>query len=1124
MSSPARAPAPDQAERDAAVRERARNVLIDAGAGTGKTAILVDRLVEMVAPTAGNAAVSIARIAAITFTRKAAGELRLRIRERLLEELARRDLTPARDGQLREAVGGLDTAHVGTIHSFADRLLRLRPVEADLSPTYEIAEDTEALVAETVDVLLHAVQSGTLAAELEGTPAAARAEEATRTVLFALAVGLRAASRETEFHVFHGLDGLVAGFVRQRDIPPPDGDPAAFDLAAFRAAAGEMVAAGERLTGASSGARWLRRTAAVLRSLGAVTEPLLILRALRPQLDRVPRTPRKGTTYGGDGAAWDLWKTYSEGGKQRKIPLRDDLCGPLDRWLATRLVRLFPVVVALYERVKTRHRRLDQLDLLIKLRDLLVANLEVRGEFQRLFDHVFVDEFQDTDPLQAEIILLLCEREPAARRWDQALLRPGALTLVGDPKQSIYRFRRADVAMYDRVRQVVAAQDALHATLSANFRSVPSLIGWLNDCFDVILGRSPDGAPFDPATGRVFQQRLEAGRAGSQAPAVHVLPVSFPDGGKHNAEEYRALEGQALARYLRWLVTASGVTVIDPLDGQPRAATYGDVAVLAVSTWNLFHLFPWLDDAGIPYASRGGRLFLQDPLSRQFLLGLRGLADPDDGVAEAALLRPPFFALDPTDLVLERAERAGTAIPEAMSARLHEARALILELRRGRLDRSPGVVALDLLDRTGFARVVALGPNGAQRLGRLRELCLVLSQLSASDGLDFDAVTARMREWAIEPVELDPPHPVGAEAVRILTVHQAKGLEFPVMVLWDGRLAWDTRIDQGAWNMARDERGWTMSLDGLKWGEPADRDLRETEKAYLDAERRRVIYVAATRARDLLVLPRTGAPGPDKLVCTDLLAAAPPAWLHELDPFLPGAEPAWARAAGAATPPEPADASALSRAVQVQWEVAAAEAGRPRFAPAAIAGGVERIIVERIPEEDAESTLAIAGASRAGRFGALFGGLVHRAIGLVLRDPELTALEAVQVAAAAMGRAEHLDEARADVERAITALHAEGHFRALGPDLQIEYAVAGLAEGGRLLSGYVDLVSSTAERLDVIDFKTDAPPRESAARSYPDYVAQVRAYGALLAASGAARDRAIRTGLLFSADGSIHWV
>lgn len=109
-------------------------------------------------------------------------------------------------------------------------------------------------------------------------------------------------------------------------------------------------------------------------------------------------------------------------------------------------------------------------------------------------------------------------------------------------------------------------------------------------------------------------------------------------------------------------------------------------------------------------------------------------------------------------------------------------------------------------------------------------------------------------------------------------------------------------------------------------------------------------------------------------------------------------------------------------------------------------------------------------------------------------------------------------------ERAITALNAERHFRPLAPDLQIEYAVAGLAEGGRLLSGYVDLVGATAERLDVIDCKTDAPPLESAVRNYPEYVAQVRAYGALLAAGGAARDRAIGTGLLFSADVTIHWV
>ena len=146
MSS--RKPAPDQRERDAAIAERHRNVLVDAGAGTGKTTILVDRLVAMVAPTGGAPPVPIAHIAAITFTRKAAGELRLRIRERLLQSLAEPGLALPRARRLRDALAGLDTAYVGTIHSVADRLLRLRPVEAQLSPSYEIAEDAAELAHE----------------------------------------------------------------------------------------------------------------------------------------------------------------------------------------------------------------------------------------------------------------------------------------------------------------------------------------------------------------------------------------------------------------------------------------------------------------------------------------------------------------------------------------------------------------------------------------------------------------------------------------------------------------------------------------------------------------------------------------------------------------------------------------------------------------------------------------------------------------------------------------------------------------------------------------------------------------------------------------------------------------
>ena len=423
--------------------------------------------------------------------------------------------------------------------------------------------------------------------------------------------------------------------------------------------------------------------------------------------------------------------------------------------------------------------------------------------------------------------------------------------------------------MYDYVRKIVMRSGALEVELSANFRSVPPLITWFNDRFDRILGRDPQRR-FDPVEGRVFNQPLLPWRAGDVTPAVQVLPFGFRDGSDHKVDEYRALEGRVLARYLRWLVERSGVQVMDPLDGQPRLVGFGDIAVLAISTWRLQMLFPELDAADVPYASRGGTLFLADSLHRQFLLGLRAVADRDDGVAEAALLRPPFFAIDLADLAVEAGKIADA--PEQVRA----ARELLRELRRRRHERSPGATARDLLDLTGFARAVASGPNGAQRLTRLRELCLVLEQLAAAEGLDYDGATAQLREWMDHPPQLDPPHPVDSAAVQVLTVHQAKGLEFPVVVLWDGRGQWNARLQNAPWRMERDGRGWLLDLPTLQWEEPSGMGLRDTERRYLDAERERVVYVAATRARDLLVIPRAGALKAGRFICGDLLDQAPP--------------------------------------------------------------------------------------------------------------------------------------------------------------------------------------------------------------------------------------------------------
>jgi ATP-dependent helicase/nuclease subunit A len=1119
MPGEGRRPAPDQEQRDRAVVERDRNVLIDAGAGTGKTTILVDRLVRMIAPPDGALGVPIDRLAAITFTRKAAGELRLRIRERLLEELAAANLSADRRERLHAAVGGLDTAYVGTIHSFADRLLRLQPLEARLSPGYEIAEDDSALAHETYETLLHAIQAGTLADELAGAAAAARADEATRAVLFALNAGLRAESYEREWDTLYGLDALVGGFIGLRDVPPeePPADPP-FELDAFRGVASTFCESMRAVAGDSEGARWLKAFAGDLERHGGVTEPFELYRLVRRHVQREPPN-KKRDAFDNDGVAWKAWKLYT-GGDGTSGSVRDALVAPLNRWLALRLVRLFPVVVALYEKVKARRRALDQLDLLVKLRDLLLENHEVRRRLQGLFDHIFVDEFQDTDPLQAEIVLLLCEREPRARRWSDVELRPGSLTLVGDPKQSIYRFRRADIAMYDQVRQIVGRSPHLAAWLSANFRSVPPLIDWLNDRFHHILGVDPAGRPFDPATGRVFQQGLEAGRGGDPSPPVHILRLELP-GGRGKADEYRALEGQALARYLRSLVEVERVEIEDPVDRRPRALRYGDIAVLTVSTFTLGFLFPALDAEGIPYASRGGTLFLNDQLHRQFLLGLRAIADRDDGVAEAALLRPPFFSVDLAEVARDKAGDGADSGDEGIR-RIREARALIRELRQRRFDRSPGATARDLLERTAFGRTAALGPNGLQRLARLRELCTILEINAARDGLDYDAVTAEARRWITDPIQLDSPYPVGTEAVQILTVHQAKGLEFPVVVVWDAMCQWNTRVQQSPWRVDRDGHSWILTLDGLKWEEPANRALRQTEQSYLDAERRRVVYVAATRARDRLIVSATGSMKAGSHICADLLAEADATLMRTPETYVEAASPAWATAVPSWSPPAVASDQASEEGVSARWNSAAAATARSRFRPVSVSEMAPREREHQLPD-DVEPTMV---RSHVGRFGSLFGTTVHQAIGTVLRDPPIAPDVAVRRAAALTGLAEHVDEAVADVERAIAALNQVGVTPGDGVALGLEYPVAGVVRDGEgeLASGFVDLIALCGDKVVVLDFKTDLPPPLSDQTTYSRYVRQIAGYAALLRASALIGFYEVRCGLLFTADGRIRWV
>jgi ATP-dependent helicase/nuclease subunit A len=1090
----------DDEDRQRAIAERERNVIVDASAGTGKTRLVVDRLVELVAPREGRGAIPIDRLAAITFTRKAAGELRVRTRQHILEQLATLPPDSPRVAPLRHALGGIDTAQIATIHGFADHLLRKWPAQARLDPHYELDDDDARLADECFQVLVHAAETRTLGELLRGSDTSDRAGEATATLLCAQRAGLRLRSLETEHWTYHGLDNLVAGFVRHRDLAAPELAAAPLDRAAFEQFADEYLRLVDGLSRETRGGRWLVDSAAILRGVMGERDPAVMFRELVERLERGPHgrasdAPRRAHDFPGDDRAWDAWRAFA--GDERRTPvrlrpLRDDLLAPLRRWLAIRLARLRPVVLGVYELVKARHQVVDHIDLLLRLRDLLRDDRAIRRACQGLFDHIFVDEFQDTDPLQAEIVLFLCERGAEAATWDAVTPAPGTLTLVGDPKQSIYRFRRADIATYQRVVEIVERAPHQSVRLSSSFRSAPGLVDWLNGRFAELLGASARGERFRHDTGDVFHHPLARGRASGADPTVHAVPIDPADGG--SAAEVRALEAEAMARYLRWLVHVSDTRIVDPVTNEPRPIGYGDIGVLAITTTNLPVLFEAFDRDDVPYAARGGAIFLGDPIHRRFLLGLCALADRDDGVALAALLRPPFFAVDLGDLACARADD-----PDDRAA---QARAIVRELRRRRFERGPGATARALLEDTGIGRTIALGPNARQRLSGLRELCFQIEARALAEQLDFDATMERLRGWIDHPPALDRPHPVAGDAVRVITIHQAKGLEFPVVVLWDARATWKERATHDAWTMERDGRGWAMRLHLLRWEEPAGLEIEQRERLMRAAERKRLVYVAATRARDILVIPKLGT-SDERWILGRLLGNASSSTVVEPERHAQDRHADWFDAASPATAAPPEDVTQRDVELTRMWNERAAEASRRRLPPSAFTQAASQRLLW----------------GKKGRFGSVFGDTVHMAIGLVLQATK-TAEDAVRTAAARTALTAHVPEAVEDVVRALATLHTLGVSAGEGA-YRLEYPVAGLAPGGDLVAGYVDLVVERADGIVVLDFKTDAPP-ETEDGILQKYVDQVRGYAGVL--EQALGIGPIRAGLLFTADGGVRWL
>jgi ATP-dependent exoDNAse (exonuclease V) beta subunit len=841
-------------------------LIVEAAAGTGKTTELVRRIVRVIAENRAK----VGEIVAVTFTEKAAGELKLRLRERLDAERAGAALDADRRARLDEALKQLEEAHVGTIHAFCADLLRERPVEAGVDPLFEVL--TEPAAARLFDDAF----GRWLQEQLANPPE-----------------GLRRALRRT---AFGGGDGPVD---RIRN--------AAWELAQWRDFTAPWTREGlDRGHEIRQLVSALHETADLTRNPQSRSDPLYTgTDAVRRLSDEI--AVHQGFGDAGQERQWDDWEAalvdlsrdrtlammrQGRGANYRNGVPRDsvlravnDLRASLDRFrmdadadLAALLQRELRGAISKYEELKAARGALDFLDLLLKARDLIRNNPPVRQGFQQRFRRIFVDEFQDTDPLQAEILLLLAADDENETDWRRARPVRGRLFLVGDPKQSIYRFRRADVGIYREVSRQLEALGARVVHLTTSFRSVPDIQACVNSAFAPIM----NGDEFTLQAGYV---PLSPHRpAIARQPAVVVLPVPEPYAKRYiSAASLEKSLPDAVGAMVDWIVNRSGWMVTE------RSGTAA-VPVAAKHVCLLFRRFisyqtdvtrPYVDALearGLPHVLVGGRAFHEREEVEAIRAAFAAIEWPDDELSIFATLRGPFFAIGDEEL-LEWSYKFGRQSGETFRRhhfhpfrvpsifdrdtppdleRLRPIAGALQLLKRLHKRRNYVPVAEtlhELLNSTRAHVGFALRPGGEQALANVLHVAELARHYELDGGISFRGFVDELRAAAEAAQAAEAPIlEEDSDGVRMMTVHKAKGLEFPIVILADLTCKL-SRTEAGRWIDP------ASNLCALKLGgwSPIDLLRHDPEEAAKDkAEGERIAYVAATRARDVLIVPAIG--------------------------------------------------------------------------------------------------------------------------------------------------------------------------------------------------------------------------------------------------------------------------
>jgi ATP-dependent helicase/nuclease subunit A len=1020
----------DALRNDETARERIRALLddtlfVEASAGTGKTAALVDRYLALV--LSGR---TVDRIVAITFTEKAAAELKDRVRAGLETHLAAQTDSALRE-RIDAALAGLDRAHISTIHAFCQSLLRFFAVLAGIDPAFEVQDEvaSERRFEERWRTYLDGLGSDPDAVEAVGR---------------LLDLGMTPAILQEVAHALWQRGELAEQLAAEPLTAPPAFWPDLVELRdSLAAIPTATVPDDDRLLPR------INETLSLLDGLSAAgdqREPRLVAATLRPNLN----------TYGNA----NNWKGAIPVADARAITtdVIRTLITTLEALRSAALSDVLPLIVR-FVTEEARERGRDGAlmfdDLILKVRNVLRDNTDAKVRFRNQYDALLIDEFQDTDPLQADIALAFAT-DPTTGQPE-----PGRLFLVGDPKQSIYRFRRADMAMYARTRSVLREGGAVSVDLSLNRRSQPAVIDWVNGVFEAVIGLGliEDVQPAYRALDRQRDDTLNG-----PGVATFGFEVDEP------AALTRHREAQYLAAYCRDALR-QGWQIYDRTEEAVRPARYRDIAILLPARTILQPLERALANEGIPYRVEGGSLVYATQEVRDLINCLTAIDDPSDDVAVVAALRSPAYACSDPEIASYRLHQGGSfnyLWPEldAKEGRVADA---LHDLRGWHESRAAyslaGLVDAFINDQ----RLVEVGLIDSGNRNAFRRARFLIEQARTFESAGPETLRAFV-EWlerragdAIydhEGAALDDDE----DAVRVLTIHAAKGLEFPIVFLAGlGSAPYNQRPVFG-----QDRSDGRVAVQAgrvaapFKLGPVDDvmRNLNEHEYA----ERDRLLYVGATRARDHLIVSLFHKQGLNNTAAARLVWGGADQLAQPLPPVALAQPRALDAFAGVQVDPADEDGFKERRTALVET------ARTRRFTSAtALARDAESEDEKEEREDETEPW------SR-GRAGTHLGRAVHAALQSLPWDADDDAIAAVAqaqtVAEAIPHEAKRAEELIHVALRSPAAQRARTARRALR---EVPFAfVDDAASPPAVVEGFADLVIENEDGLEIVDWKTDA--------------------------------------------------